>query len=209
MRKNNMKRLVVLFLLSWLFALVLTGAKKKQIIPINPEYRVDTTIVRLIDITGDSNPERFELSLKASSFRVPFSWTLRILSNSDTLYSYSAKNSYEIIFGDPPTSDSSYLKLKYEYFFKKFVDLRVTRSFNAELAFKRSYEGSIYTYSKKWLEEVKHISSTQAARIAASLEKGIRQKKIPVLLHWDGNVDVCNPVAYAKELNFLVPIYSE
>ena len=185
------------------------NAQKWYIIPIDPNKRVDTTIVRLIDITGDSKVERIELTLKALSFRSPISWTMRILSNSDTLYTYRVKDNYEFMFGGPPDNDSSYLKLKYQFFFQNFVDLEVVHSLDNDLAFKRDYGGSIYNISREWLVDKKHIPSAQASRIAKSLERKIRQKKLPILFHSDGNVDVCLPLVFVKEVNCLIPIYSD
>ncbi len=186
----------------------ISQAQKNPPIPINPNNRVDTTLVRRIDVTGDGKPERIELSISAPSFRSPFIWTMCVISKSDTLYSYHVSDAEEIMFGDPPVSDSSYLSLKYDYYFKQFVDLSVNCSVKVgKRDSSESFYQTVYNVTKEQLERGKGISSSRASKIAKEMAERIRKKEIPILEHWDGSVDI-TAVAYCKELNCFIMVLS-
>ncbi len=185
--------------------------------------RIDTTVYRYIDVTGDTIPEIVSLHLKALNFKAPFDWTLQIWSrDKDLLYSFSEHDSatdYLLQLESGLDSDSTfnandwnkYQQTKYDFFFKKFAGLSVSYNLRygvPEYRYKRSYDGSIYTVAQKYLIGSCHMSAKDARLAIDNAVKRLKRKEIPVVIH-DVGVDTVLPMAYFPECKKLVPIYSD
>ena len=182
----------------------------------NPKLPVDTILIKRTDITGDGIPEKITLRLKAKDFYTPLWWQLSIISKGKVIYSYTeSDSSAEFKFIDDPERAKQYLKLKYHYFYKEFVGLQISKSINfggrdgKKSLLSKTYDGSIYKIARKYLVDQYHLNANAADNAIERVAKLIATGQTVIILHDCGNVETTLPMVYFKEVNALVPIFSD
>ncbi len=185
--------------------------------------RIDTTLYRSVDVTGDGIPDTVELHLNAPDFKSPFNWSLQIWSQRhDLLYSFTESDSdtdnmlqLQAGLDSDLTYNANdwkrYLLLKYNLFFKDFAGLKVNPHMDwgiDTLEYDSTYDGSIYQTAGNFLFSRCHMSKQEARgaiqRVVLQLKKG----KLPIVTHDEG-LETALPMVYFPECKKLVPIWSD
>lgn len=177
------------------------------------ESPVDTTLVKYIDVTGDKVNDKVELHLKSKDFHEPFNWTIRIKSNNHIIYQYSETDqSSESRILLETEEGRKYENVKKEFYYKNFVGLTISKEVNfgggQEYLFSKSYEGSIYFVTKKYLLKECGISEDKAIKIIDKLVKNIKSGKSIIVSHTIQGLYSSKPMIYVDDVKKLVPIYS-
>ena len=91
---------------------------------------LDTTLIRLVDLTGDSIADTVVLNLHISSWNEPVSWELYIVHDHDTLYRVAGDDArIDKFYGDPEFmyQCDSYLECKKKWYLEQLINFRVEK----------------------------------------------------------------------------------
>ena len=175
---------------------------------------VDTTLVKYVDVTGDEIPESIELHVNANDFYSPFDWTLTIRSKDNILYSYSENDSssenrilLEVEEG------KKYEDVKRKFYFEDFVGLNIRKDINIgggpEYLFSKTYDGSIYFVTKRYLMKENCINEKNVVEIIDKLVEKLKAGESNIVSHLERGLYSTLPMVYVEEVKKLVPIYSD
>jgi hypothetical protein len=180
----------------------------------NPSHKVDTTLIKIVDVTGDGVPDSVFLHMRSANFYAPFDWTLSIKLGDSIIYSYrEADSSTESYFDFDSTCNSHYIECKYDYYFNSFVGLKVDPTFSIiydgkDKLLEEDYSGSIYHCARAYLIKEFHFDTSRADEAIRKMVEKIKRGKAIVIQHNDGPFLSTQPMAYFAEVNRFVPIYS-
>jgi hypothetical protein len=176
--------------------------------------RVDTVMVRMVDLTGDGKSESVELRITARSFHAPFKWTLTIRSGKTNLYTFTVNNglSLEERFQHQAASGNvSYDTIKHRFFFRDFCEFTTGTGlpeFDTAVYVDSTYsDGSVYAVARRALGRM-GLAGPALSTAVNALALRIRDNRAVMFSHSDGNVDVTQPMAYVPEVRAFVPVYS-
>jgi len=174
--------------------------------------KIDTTLFRLVDITGDGINDTISLSIEASSINSPFNWTLKVVSNNRVLYSYVEKDRRtDSRFTENSKTQQEYINLKKKFFFKQFAGLEVTKkvrfgpkNFFSDADCVHNMHETVY----RQLVEHCGLAKIQAEKLANQITQKVKLGKVPIFMHSIG-MDTSLPMIYVKECESLIPIYTD
>ena len=176
--------------------------------------KIDTTIVRKVDVTGDGIPDSVCLYIQANNPSSVYSFKLSIYSKSILLYSYAGDDSkFDDMFTDEYFPKcSSKIAAKNEYYFKTMLRFKTTRKMNfgdPKFRFDPKYSGSIYRVAGDALTKRYGLSDKQSeAAIKKAIDR-LKKGKAIIVYHADGILESCLPLIYFPEVKKLIPIYNE
>jgi len=175
---------------------------------------VDTILVKYVDVTGDDIPESIELYVNANDFYSPFDWTLTIRSNNNILYSYSENDSSsETRILLEVEEGKKYIDVKTQFYYEDFVGLKIRKDINfgggPDYLFSKTYDGSIYNFSKKYLMQKCSLNEEDAVAIIDGLVQKLKSGQAIIVTHTERGFYSTLPMIYVDEEKKLVPIYSD
>ena len=174
---------------------------------------IDTTIAKRFNITSDGKRDSVVLRVKANDVHSPFEWNLSIWSAGQEIYSYSEDGTEtEFKFTEDQGCNKQYVRCKLDYFFNKFVGLKVSRTMKfgvPALRLDRKYSGSVYNVAFSYLVKECHLDSMSAHKATESIANEMKSGKAIFVVHDKHEVDCSLPMVYCRETKCLVPVYSD
>lgn len=178
-----------------------------------PSGKIDTTLVRMIDVTGDQVREKVELHIKASAYDSLFTWMLIIISKDKIIYQYSESDpSLESRFQEETLEGKRYKDIKYKFFFTDFVEFVAgtdIRFGDRDLLFNKEYKGSVYVVARRYLTNQCKLDDKAAERIVEGLVVKLRSKKAVIISHTIKGFDSTLPMVFVSDVQKFIPIYSD
>ena len=174
--------------------------------------KIDTTLFRVVDITGDGINDTVSLSIEASNINSPFNWTLKVISNNRVLYSYIEKDGQtDSRFTVDSQTQQEYINLNKKFFFKQFAELEVTKKVRFGPKNFISNSDCVQDMRETIIRQlIEHCGLTkiQAEKMSDRITQKVKLGKVPILMHAIG-MDTSLPMIYVKECETLIPIYTD
>jgi hypothetical protein len=145
--------------------------------------RVDQTLTREADLTGDGKPERIALRLEGDSWQAPFRWSLSIASVGKIVFSRQSDDSpIDSLFSEKGFVDDkcdSYIACKRQYYLHDLLDnLIVKADWPADHhALVDDSSGSVRETLFEQLTGEYRITPGQVAAIVTAVKAKLRTKR--------------------------------
>ncbi|HEY9159688.1 MAG TPA: hypothetical protein VIS94_01200 [Desulfomonilia bacterium] len=167
----------------------------------------------VINITGESLSDKIVLSIRARDIKSPFQWTLEIISNGKTIFSYSEDDAnIDELFKDKDFIGgcTTYIDCKKKWYFKQLLDLVVVKrsDYDLEGILNKNRSGTLYPIGREYLAECCGVGTKKADEILFKIENRIRSGKA-VMITIPNPVTAGSLMIYCPEVNRFIPVYSD
>lgn len=174
--------------------------------------RVDETLTREVDVTGDGKLDLIALNFRGESWQAPFRWTLTIKSMGKVIFEHKSDDTWMNPFfadKDYVLDCTDYVSCKKKYYERDILEVLVDARIPLpdSRIFDRDYPRSIYEVARDELVGKYHVSESQASLIIAAMISRLQSGGIPVLLVPVSAVQANYPIMYAPEVSGFVRIY--
>ncbi|MFA8343220.1 MAG: hypothetical protein ACEPO8_09660 [Rhodothermaceae bacterium] len=181
-----------------LFAFLATGR-------ISAQQKINETIVKYIDVTGDKVKDKTTLKLKAENIDAPFKWNLSIVSNGNKILDHKADDTIiNKLFTDKNFVDEdckNYKECKKQYYYSYILGNLISG-----IDVDRNYD-SISSTIKEELKEKTKLSDKEIEQLTEKIISRIRRKELAVVSIHESPVQRHFPIVYVKEINKFVIVY--
>jgi hypothetical protein len=175
---------------------------------------VDEELVRHIDLTGDGNPEKITLTLKAKDIAKPISWSLTIKSVNRVLLQHTRDDArIDAFFKDSNyvTNCTGYLECKKKWYYHDILDILVvpTTGYDLEGILDKKYGNTLYPLGRAYLAKCCAIGRKRADHILASIEKRIRNGSAVMISIPDTPATGGALLTFCPEVSRFIPVYED
>ncbi len=175
---------------------------------------VDTTIVRIVDYTGDSVPDTARLRLTARAFTEPFSWSFDVTSQGRLVFHREGIDTrIDSLFADAGfvLGCSDYDNCKRKYYFEELgLYVLEPRDYDA-VSLSEAMNDSVH-YGSLFYHDVLDscgISPDAAKAMADSVASELKSEKCLLVSFIDSPVSSGSVLVYVDRLNRFVPVYDD
>jgi hypothetical protein len=177
--------------------------------------RVERTIERTIDVTGDGVPDRIVLKISADTWQTPIKWSLSILSKGKVVYSYFSDDTWlDKFFNDRDFMNKTctgYLDCKKKYYLTDLMKGVAEIDFRPPDPDSRFFDkvraGSIYNTAGKELIEKYHFTESEAFQTVDLMVSKIKAGKAILINIPVSPVQVQFPRMYCDKVGAFLVIY--
>ena len=179
------------------------------------DARIDKTIIRKVDVTGNGLADEIILHLKAKDMNSPFTWSLTILAGNKVIYSHKSDDaSIDNNFKDVGyvTGCHDYISCKKKYYYDDILNYLIltgNKWYDPNGILDKSKSNTLYPLGRKQLSECCNITGSQANSILDKIERKLRSGKAVVLNIPESPVDSYPPMLFAPEVGRFLVIYEE
>lgn len=174
---------------------------------------VDEKLVKYIDLTGDGNPEKVTLTLKAKDFKEPMRWMLTISSGKKVLLRRTKHDLRTEQFFEPRyvLSCSDYIDCKKKWYYQDLLDSLVVTSsgYDIEGILNRNQENTLHHLGKSYLAKCCQIGSVRAERILTEIEQRIRAGTAVMVTIPDKPATAGPLLTFCPQIGRFVPVYED